>query len=396
LTNKEAYGLSRKRGNGEGSITKRKDGRWMARYTVHTASGRKRKTIYGKTRAEVAEKLIKAMADSNGGVAFDAENLTLAGYLKHWLEDSVRSTVKVRTYETYWTRKRNYVDPYLGHVKLEKLAPTHLEGLYARLLEEGYSTATVRQAHSLISAALRKAVRWGLVGRNAAEAADPPRLVTPEIVTLSREEVRALLEASRRWPLHRASDPPGIRPGRYEALVTLAVTTGLRQGELLGLRWSDVDLDRGVLKVRRTVDTRHNYARWGTPKSGAGRSARLTRLATEALRRHHKRQAEERLALGTLFEDQGLVFPNLSGGVIIACVLHRSFKALLRYAGLPDVRFHALRHTAATLMLEGNVNPRIVQEMLGHANIRQTMDTYSHVLPNMQVQAAERVDELLG
>jgi integrase len=208
--------------------------------------------------------------------------------------------------------------------------------------------------------------------------------------------VHTLLEAARRWPPHRPSDPPAIRPGRYEALLTLAVTTGMRQGELLGLRWSDVDLERGVLRVRRTADTRHGFARWDTPKSGAGRSVTLTRLAVDALRRHRKRQAEERLILGARFEDQGLVFPNLSGGVIIASTLHRSFKTLLRYAGLPSVRFHALRHTAATLMLEANVNPRVVQEMLGHANIRQTMDTYSHVLPNMQQQAAERMDEMLG
>ncbi len=204
------------------------------------------------------------------------------------------------------------------------------------------------------------------------------------------------LEASRRWPPHRPSDPPGIRPGRYEALLTLAITTGLRQDELLGLRWSDVDLERGALRVRRTADTRYGSVRWGTPKSGAGRSVRLTRLAVDALRRHRARQAEERLALGSRFEDQDLVFPNLSGGVIVASTLHRSFKTLLGYAALPDVRFHALRHTAATLMLEANVNPRVVQEMLGHANIRQTMDTYSHVLPNMQQQAAERMDEMLG
>jgi integrase len=198
------------------------------------------------------------------------------------------------------------------------------------------------------------------------------------------------------WLKTFRSSPPAIRPGRYEALLTLAVTTGLRQGELLGLRWSDVDLERGVLRLRRTADTRHGFARWGTPKSGAGRSIRLTRLAVDALRRHRKRQAEERLALSTSFEDQGLVFPNLSGGVIIASTLHRSFKTLLGYTGLPLVRFHALRHTAATLMLEANVNPRVVQEMLGHANIRQTMDTYSHVLPNIQQQAAERLDEMLG
>jgi integrase len=385
-----------KRGNGEGSITRRKDGRYMARYTVQTVKGPKRKAIYGRTRAEVAEKLARAIAEREGGVAFDAGKLTLSEYLERWLDGSVKNSVKVRTYETYVARKRNYIDPYLGPVKLDKVTPAHLQGLYARLLEQGLSTATVRQAHSLLSAALKKALKWQLIGYNPADAVDPPRIVSPEIVTLSREQVHTLLEASRQWPPHRPSDPPAIRPGRYEALLTLAVTTGMRQGELLGLRWSDVDLERGVLRVRRTADTRHGSARWGTPKSGAGRSVKLTRLAVDALRRHRKRQAEERLILGARFEDQGLVFPNLSGGVIIASTLHRSFKTLLRYAGLPSVRFHALRHTAATLMLEANVNPRVVQEMLGHANIRQTMDTYSHVLPNMQQQAAERMDEMLG
>ena len=368
----------------------------MARYTVETPKGQKRRAIYGKTRQGVAAKLAKAIADRDGGVAFDAENLTLSEYLERWLEGSVKNSVKVRTYEEYDARKRNYVDPYLGHVKLEKLTPAHLQGLYVRLLGQGLSTATMRQAHSLLSAALRKAVKWQLISYNPADAVDPPRIVSPEIVTLSREQVHTLLEASRQWPPHRPSDPPAIRPGRYEALLTLAVTTGLRQGELLGLRWSDVDLVQGALRVRRTADTRHGYARWDTPKSGAGRSVRLTRLAADALHRHRKRQAEERLAVGSVFDDQDLVFPNLSGGVIIASTLHRSFKIMLGFAGLPPVRFHALRHTAATLMLEANVNPRVVQEMLGHANIRQTMDTYSHVLPNIQQQAAERMDEMLG
>jgi integrase len=325
-----------------------------------------------------------------------ATDLTLSQYLERWLDGSVKNSVKIRTYETYVARKRNYIDPYLGPVKLDKVTPAHLQSLYARLLEQGLSTATVRQAHSLLSAALKKVVNWQLLSYNPADAVDPPRLVSPEIVTLTREQVHALLEASRRWPPHRPSDPPAIRPGRYEVLLTLAVTTGLRQGELLGLRWSEVDLERSVLKVRRTADTRHGFARWDTPKSGAGRSVRLSRLAVDALGRHRKRQAEERLALGALFEDQDLVLPNLSGGVIIASSLHRSFKTLLRYVGLPNVRFHALRHTAATLMLEANVNPRVVQEMLGHANIRQTMDTYSHVLPNMQQQAAECMDAMLG
>ena len=180
---------------------------------------------------------------------------------------------------------------------------------------------------------------------------------------------------------------------RYEALYILAVNTGLRQGELLGLRWDDVDLDAAMLRVRRTLQNGSFYP----PKSGKGRSVKLTRQTVDSLRAHRTRQLEERMRLAGLWDDQGLVFPNRVGRTLDHTNFYqRDFKKLLERAELsPTFRFHDLRHTCATLLLSRNVHPKVVQEMLGHATISQTMDTYSHVLPDMQDEAVAALESAL-
>jgi integrase len=182
-----------------------------------------------------------------------------------------------------------------------------------------------------------------------------------------------------------------------EALYVLAVHTGLRLGELLGLKWSDIDLDRGTLQVRRILSAAKEGPRFTTPKSNQGRSVRLTVQAAQALRDHRKRQVEERLRHNTFWKDHGLVFTTLVGTPLNRHnVFSRSFKPLLRRAGLPDIPFHALRHSFATLMLAGGEHSKVVQEMMGHSGIRVTMDFYSHVLPDMQKEAVYRLGMMLS
>ena len=374
----------KRRGNGEGSISFHKgSGLYIGRYTVGTATGSERKAIYGKTRAEVAQKLTKAMADRDIGLVFDADKLKLGEYLKRWLSDSVKDTVKQTTYESYERIIRVHLAPTLGGIKLKNLSPTHVRGLYREKLDSALSATSVQRIHALLHKALKQAVNDGLIPRNVTEAVAAPRQVRKEIQTLTPEQARAFLQTAK-------SD-------RLEALYFLAIHTGLRQGELLGLRWSDVGLDQGILQVRRIRSAAKGTPTFTTPKNNKGRSVRLTPQAVQALRDHRKRQIEERLKQAGHWHDTGLVFTSTIGTPLNRHnVFGRSFKPLLRRAGLPDIPFHALRHSFATLMLSGREHPKVVQEMLGHSRINTTLDFYSHVLPDMQREAIDRLDVMLS
>jgi integrase len=378
--------MATKRGNGEGSAPyKRKDGRWCARYTVHTPAGSKRKPVYGRTRAEAAEKLAKALADREGSrFTFDAKNLTVGGYLTRWLEHNVQGSVRPITYESYERLVRVHVTPALGYLKLKALAPPHVRALYRSKLEDGLAPRTVQYIHAVLNRALKAAVSDGLIPRNVCKDVGSPRVQREEMQYLTREEVRAFFEA--------ASED------RLEALYVLAVTTGLRQGELLGLKWEDVDFEAGKVSVQGTLSAAKKGPMFNSPKRNKSRrNVTLASLAIEALKAHRERQSEEREKLDGLWQDHGLVFASTTGTPLNRHnVFGRSFKPLLNKAGLPHtVRFHDLRHTCATLLCSKNVNPKVVQEMLGHANISQTMDIYSHVLPNMQDEAATAMESAL-
>jgi len=365
-------------------ITKRKDGRYMARYTVHTPDGPKRKLIYGRKYKDVEKKLNEARGDAARGITYDAGEQTVGEYLTWWLSDSVRDTVRQRTYERYESIGRVHLAPAIGRVKLKALTPAHVRGLYREKLDSGLAPRTVLHIHRTLSKALKQATDDGLIPRNAAAPVKPPRPRGEEIRPLNREQVRTLFEAAS-----EAGD-------RFEALYVVAVTAGLRRGELQGLKWEDVDLEAGTLQVRRTLSEPKGGYIFEAPKSGKGRSVRLTRKATVALREHRKRQLEERMEHAGLWEDHGLVFPSGVGTPISGGNLNRAFKATLQRAGLRAVRFHDLRHTCATLLLRQGVNPKYVQELLGHADISLTLNVYSHVLPDMRDAAAGAMDAALG
>jgi integrase len=372
-----------KRGNGEGTISRRKNGGWMAQYVVYTAEGRKRKTVYGKTRADVAKKLSRALSDRESGLVFDDKGLTVEEYLDRWLKDSVRDTVRNTTYERYKELIGLHIAPALGR-KLKALTPAHVQGFYRDRLDRNLSAATVQKMHVVLHKALDQAVRWSLVSRNVTDAVKAPRPTPTEIRPLDQKQAKALLEAARGEP--------------FEALYVLAVTTGMRQGELLGLKWEDVDLENGLVWVRRTLTRSEAHLVLGEPKTRKSRrTVRLTDAAVKALRVHLRRQLDEVERLGDLYEDRGLVFATQSGTLLHPSNLrNRSFAPLLKKAALPTIRFHDLRHTCATLLLGRNVNPKVVSEMLGHATIAITLDTYSHVLPDMQDHATRALEDALS
>ncbi|HLM78157.1 MAG TPA: site-specific integrase [Rubrobacteraceae bacterium] len=374
-----------KRGNGEGTITRRKNGSWAAQYVVYTAEGRKRKTLYGKTRQEVATKLANALSDREGGLLFDAGSLTVGEYLDRWLTDSVKDTVRLTTYQGYERICRLHIKPTLGRVRLKDLTVVHVRSLYKERLKAGLAPRMVQLIHATLHKALKQAVMDSLIPRNVTEAVKAPRPEKTEIRPLSPEQARTLLEA--------------VRGDKLEALYMLAITTGMRQGELLGLKWEDVDLEAGTLQVRRTLSTRVGRGfSFSPPKTAKGRrSIKLPEVAKSSLRRHRKGQLEERMKLAELWEDNGLVFATRVGTPVGRHELvTRSFKPLLSKADLPGIRFHDLRHTCATLLLGKGVHAKFVQELLGHATISITLDTYSHVLPGMGDAAAGAMDEALG
>src|ERR687885_1253717 len=372
-----------RRGNGEGTITRRKDGRCEARYYVPTVNGTKRKVIYGKTQAEVRDKLTKALSDRIDGIVYDDENMTVGEYLDVWLKGSVQGSVRRSTYDRDTNLVNNHIKPILGGLKLKKFNSAHVQSFYRDRLDKGLSASTVHKLHDILRRGLAQAAKWHLVQRNVADTVKPPRPAPTEISALSAAETRRLLEAAD--------------GDRLEALYVLAVHTGMRQGELLALRWQDVDMENAVVSVRRTVTRSGGRVAFGEPKTKKSRrSIRLTPQAVEALRRHLKRQLQDIEILGDRYQDQGLVFTTDTGAPINPSNLRqRSFAPLLKRAGLPHMRFHDLRHTCATLLLSRGVHPKFVQEPLGHATIAITLDTYSHVMPSMgDATARAMVDAL--
>jgi integrase len=381
-------GKTKSRANGDGDVFPRKNkaGKITSYRGAYVGPDGKRRYVSGKTKEDARRNLRKARGDAERGLVFDADNLKVGEYLDRWLSDSVRDTVKATTFERYEQIARLHLNPALGRVKLKALTPAHVRGLYREKLEAGSSARTVRYVHTTLHKALKQAVLDGLIPRNVTESVKPPQPSREEMCPLTPEQAKHLLQVA-----HESVD-------RLEALYVLAIHTGLRQGELLGLKWDDVDLEDGSLQVRRTLTITKDGPVFTSPKTtGSRRSVKLTSNAVEVLKHHLERQLGEIDRVGSLWSENGLIFASESGEPINRHNLtRRSFKPLLKRAGLPQIRFHDLRHTCATLLLTRNVNVKIVSEMLGHSTIAITLDTYSHVLPNMRDQAAAAMEEALS
>jgi integrase len=369
-----------KRANGEGTVYQRKDGRWVATITVENGT---RKYLYYATQKEAVKAIREANNLKDQGVILASKDQTVGFFLETWLQDTAQPRIRARTYIRYQQLVSQHIVPIIGKVKLQQLMPQHLQKLYNGKLKEGYAPQTVKHIHRLLHRAFHDALRWNLVARNVCDAVDAPRVPKGEMQVLSIEQAQQFLRTAQGDPL--------------EALYVIALTTGMRQGELLGLKWEDLSIDLKKIQVKRTI------ARIGKqgfvinePKTvKSRRSISLTDLAIDVLKRHRIRQHEIRLQAGAAWEEQGWVFCNQVGKPVEAGnIMRRSFKPLLKKAGVPDIRFHDLRHSAATLLLSMEVHPKIVQELLGHSNISMTLDTYSHVLPSLQAQAVTRLNGL--
>jgi integrase len=342
-----------------------------------------------RTKGEAKAEMVRVMNEMNNGTYVPPTRLTVAEYLADFLRDYAVHNVSPQTYRRYETIVNKHLIPSLGDVQLSKLQPTQIQRCYTKALEGGrlrgrtaLSSTTVLQHHRVLNKALRLAVRKQLIHRNPAEAVEPPRVAHKEMDYYSAEEVQQLLKASAHHRLHIP--------------VLLAVTTGMRRGEILGLKWSDVDLEAGSVTVCRSLQEGKEGFTTKAPKTRSGRrSITLPQTAIVALKRHKAEQAARKLALGPTYDIGEWVCGEEDGSPISPSVLSHGFAAVAKAAGLRKVRFHDLRHTHATLLLQGGENPKVVSERLGHSQVQITLDIYSHVTPNMQARAAERLETIL-
>lgn len=353
-----------------GHIRKRGENSWELRWYVGRGpDGKKRyktKTVRSPRKSDAQKELNRVLGELSMGQYIEPSKMTVAEYVREWLK-STKGSVKPSTYDWYEMIMRIHIVPHLGHLLLSQLTPMHIQTAYRELKESGASASTINGCHRVLRAALNQAVRWELLHRNPTVGVDKPRKGRREMEVLTSEQVNKLLDAARsrsNYPLYLA-----------------AVTTGLREGELLGLRWQDLDLDRKTITITGTLSRDGEWI--GSPKTKS--SARTIPIPTEL--------ADE---LREMPRSSELVFTTSTGQPINHANLHRQFKSLLKKAKLPNIRFHDLRHTHATLLLQAGVHPKIVQERLGHSSISMTMDIYSHVFPHMQSQASDQISEILN
>ncbi len=378
---------NKRRGRNEGSIGFY-DGRWIAQVTVETGQ---RRRFYGRTRAEANDKLQAALGAVRSGLPVPTDRVTVAEYMDDWLTGARRS-LRPSTAGTYERHIRLHILPVLGRLPVARVRPEQLDRLYAGLLAKGLSRTTVQHVHAILRRSLSQATRRGVIARNPTDLVDPPGRDHPEMQFLSIDQARALLAAAKA-PRHAG----------LEALYVLALTTGMRRGELLALRWADVDLPGRTLTVTGTLQRVKradgtSVLERAQPKTKTSmRRIPLTSVAVDALTRHARGHERQRDIAGTEWVDSGFVFTNERGGPMEPRnLIARSFTPLLADAGIPHVRFHDLRHTAATLMAAQGVHTKVVSEVLGHASVGITLDLYSHVTPSMAQQAVAAMEDVFS
>lgn len=373
-----------RRGPNEGSIHQRKDGRWVGSAHMGYEPGRRvRKHVFGKTRAEVVEKLKPLLKARDDQRPVPDARLKLGTFLRTWLEDVARPSIRASTYSSYHDIVELHLVPGLGHIRLAKLSPADVQAFLVHKQASGLSASRVHYLHRVLRRALSIAERWSLVSRNVAKLVDPPRLSKREITPLTPGQAAVLIASSKDHRLH--------------ALWVTALGTGLRQGELLGLRWEDVDMDGGRLSVRHTLQRVDGVLTLLEPKTERSRrTIALPEVVLAVLRAHLTHQKMERLVAGSGWVMTDHVFTTRRGTPLDAATVTRCFQRGLKAAGLPHRRFHDLRHSAATFLLAQGFTLEDVKNLLGHSSIVLTSNTYGHVLERRQKQVAKGMDAVLG
>lgn len=365
--------------NGDGGGRQRPDGLWEWRITV--PGTHRRVSAFGRTKAEARLKCREKLIKEQAGVDTKGGRQTLGAFLERWLAEVVEVQRAPKTYESYRDTVRNHVIPTLGQTRLDRLTAQQVQALLRAKEREGkLSARSVAYIREVLRVALNRAIKWNLVTTNAAALADPPKRERHERTILTPEQAEAFLRA--------------VEGDRLEAFYLLIATLGLRRGEALALRWQDVDLDTGTLRVRQTLQRVGRTLHFKEPKTEKSRrTLALPAVVVDALRRHRDRQTLE--ATSPNWADHGLVFPNTRGAPYDPNNVLARFQRTLAAAGLPNQRLHDLRHYAAAFLLSKGVQMRVVMDILGHARMATTADLYAHVLPAAHREVAELIDESL-
>jgi integrase len=371
--------MARRRANNEGSLYRRKDGLWCAQISL---DGR-RLTKYGKSQKECREWIKEMISKIDGGLTFEATQLTVERFFETWLNGKELSR-RYGTVDNYRKTLNSYVLPKIGKMRLQEIGPTQIKQLYSLLKEEGKSARSVQAVHVVLHCALKQAVREGLIGRNPVDAVDRPRVEQAELQILNEDQARQFLIA--------ASGSP------FETIFYLALTTGMRKGELLGLKWADLDRGKGTLHIQRQLQ----QVGWGgstlvPPKTKSGRrKIKLGPSTLAQLEAHRERQELLKAAAGNQWQENDLMFTTRIGTFADQSKLSKEFKRILKEAQLPSIRFHDLRHTSISFLLEMGLPVNTVQHRAGHSKASVTVDIYGHAMVGTQNQAAERIDELVA
>jgi integrase len=375
--------VTTRRGHGEGGIRQRPDGRWEGSIDLGWINGkRRRKFVYARTRQEVVAKLRTRRNELDSGQPFVDERQTVERWLNHWLDNVLPGTVKPTTAANYGNLARTHLIPALGKHRLAKLDVRHVEELIADLGRAGYRPNTIRLVRSVLRRSLGHAVRQGVLARNVVTLTDGPRIPRGTGRALTIEQVQKLLE--------------GSLGKRYEVGFVLLVETGMRLGELLGLRWDDVDLEAGQLSISQTLSTLDGKIVLDEPKTASSRRPyELSRQAVDALKSHRARQATERLAIGKNWSASGLVLVTELGTPVDPNNFRKVFRRVSTEAGIEDCHPHELRHTAASLMLSRGVPLHVVSDVLGHSSISVTKDVYGHLVAGERRKATDAIASVL-
>ncbi len=375
-----------------GSIIKRGSS-WRIAVDLPSEDGKRRQkweTVRG-TKKDAEKRLTQLLAEVDQQKLVASPKMPLGDFLQQWLRDYASAKAPKTAYG-YGLLIRCHVVPHLGTVRLDKLTPAHLVHWLATLREkpvqrgEGtLSASTIHDTYRVLKTALNTAVRWGLLGHNPIDRIDAPSVPRKEMKTFDVQQAQAFLEAA------------AVEGTKWQAFFTLALTTGLRLGELKGLRWQDLDLDSGTVRVQQAIArvNKVGVVRRQPKTAGSRRPVAIGQDVVSLLRQHRIEQNQERLSMGPLWKDNDLVFASQVGTPVESKKLHEAFTRICKRAGVPRIRPYDLRHTSASLLLAAGVHPKIVAERLGHANVNLTLSTYSHVLPGLQQDAAETLERML-
>ena len=377
--------IEKRRDRGDGGVYERKsDGLWVGSVDLGRRDGkRRRRVVYGKTKAEVLKDVRRLLQERDAGTLAE-ERVTVGACLARWLAAiAPPKGVQPSTHKRYSDLVRLHLTPGLGGIKVDRLRPSDVDKFLAEKINAGLAPRTAHHLRAALRAALSRAMRDGFVARNVAKLSDPVTVANRKFVTFGPDEARRFLEA--------------VRGDRLEALYTTVLAVGLRQGEALGLRWEDIDLDGRRLTVSRALGrVRGKLEMIEVKTEKSRRTVVLPDFVVDALRDHKGRRPQDQLLAGGRWHENPLVFYSTIGTPIDAAELRRHFAGILRRAGLRSMRFHDLRHSAATLMMAQGVPARVVMETLGHSTITLTMNTYSHVLPTLQEDAAAAMDRVFS